>query len=281
MIDTITTTLKAFLFLNAALGFLLIFLARMKLQTIQSQTRDGQQDDGFCITYVFLGLLGEMKYLEPLCREIPGTVIYVQPTREGYNQFESLRLVIDDFVQRRTKLSTYRFRVKMIGVSLGAQLAMKAAVYMADHYGYEPELYLLNPCMGRSQIGLCSLPNGLRRILLSRPVICVAQLLCLILRCGLGIMATIRIRSLHNHSLAMLIDELLITSREVKLMSAKLMVSRCHVVLSRQDNLIDIRVCRDYFYGCLDNAEIDAGHCDFVDHFREYHSALSKCGLYQ
>lgn len=281
MIDVLLATLKAFLFLNAAVGVMLIFLARAKRYLSKAPSAVSSDKDTLSVTYVFLGPADRVIDFEPLCNEIIGEVIFVWATHDGYSCSTLIDTAIDDFEKRVYQADQQNLDVRIIGVSLGAQVATCLATHLLDLFQVKAQLYLVNPCLGREHLRSKNKSYAADLFWQSPPIVLMEMILLIALRCAIGIFGTIRLKALNNLSLNMYLSAKQMELGSVQLMPASLLISYCHVVISLWDEKVSIAASKDYFYGCKDVVDIKARHCDFTERFQEYYDALDKCGLYR
>lgn len=221
------------------------------------------------ITFVFLGLLGEMRYLEEICGYIPGDVYFAYCNSFDYDT-ERLAKELADMAEILfdDELSGDDLRINCVGVSLGAQAAARMAeILNARHADLDLRVYLLNPCMGVEQISLVKWPAW------------VTQGLANVVSVMTGLLGWLSfIPCLNGHSLANLQGELQAIVHHVEAYPRELR-DRTYVVLSTEDGLADAVTSAEYFADCADVAKIKAGHCDFVNAAAQYLEQLQIQGL--
>lgn len=219
-------------------------------------------------TLVFLGLLGEMKYLEPICAEIPGPVYYVHYDVRDYDGYELAHETVDALRPGLKIIEGLNQRINLIGVSMGAQAAtLVAELLMVEFPWLDVQVYLLNPCMGAEQVALVKWPPQVMQFLANRisDVTLLLGPVCLI-------------PFLSGHSLMNLQGELRCVVGDVPAYPAEL-VDRTHVIVSARDRLVDVEASKNYFLDCASLEVIDAEHVDFGNNMEAYLLALDRQGL--
>lgn len=223
------------------------------------------------LTVVFLGLMGNIDYLDEICAKIPGRVYYFRcptsyydPERLTAGTLEALEVILADASNRKD------LKVNCVGVSLGALVATSVAEHLCKRYAdLDVQVYLLNPCMGSGQIGMVKWPHWQKQGLANVISVAVGVLGWLgFIPCLDG-----------EHSLANVQGELQTLARSVEAYPRTL-VGRTHVIVSAYDEMVDAGASAEYFaaHG-VDVANIYAKHCDFANNLQQYLDCLHNYGL--
>lgn len=277
MLEVISLSVMATDYRWAVVVALLLVLLNVTLARIlsyrgdvwaESVPRSFAEKDG--ITYVFLGLAGEMRYLKPFYDKMPGDIVYVNCGSYDYD-FEKLSRGAYWIVQsdlKDSKIPERKLTIRLIGVSIGARVATEVAYMLQeDQRDYELKLLLINPCMGAQHTAVVDCPMLVKRL--------VSDLVTLA-SCSLGILSFVKLPN--GHTLAGLQGELATAMLPVRSFPAELK-SITQVIVSKNDEIVKPAESQKYFEQAGVTLKlINAGHVDFEKSESVYFQVLEELG---
>ncbi len=234
----------------------------------QSVPRNFAEKDG--ITYVFLGLAGEMRYLKPFYDKMPGDIVYVHCGNYDYD-FEKMSRGAYWIVQsdlKDSKIPERELTIRLIGVSIGARVATEVAWMLQENQrDYDLKLLLINPCIGVQHTAVADCPVLMKQLISD---------LATLVSYGLGMLSFVKLPN--GHTLAGLQGELATAMLPVRDFPSEL--RQCtQVVVSKNDEIVKPVESRKYFETAgVATKVIDAGHVDLEKSESRYFQVLEELG---